>query len=120
MGEPTVRHLPVIPPFDPDDNRATAGARFEEWSELVDLHILATGVRDEDRKKAIMMSIGGLPFIKLTIAIDITPHPAVQADKNVNPPVAAQAAESPYTALKRALKSHFNPALSSETRDISP
>jgi len=109
MAEPTVRHLPTIPPFDVDLNRATAGHRFEEWCELVDLHILALGVNNEERKKAIMLSIGGLPLISLTKSVDITPRPAVAADNDAVPPVRAQAAESVYEALKRALKAHFNP-----------
>jgi len=109
MAEPTVRHLPTIPPFDVDLNRATAGHRFEEWCELVDLHILALGVNNDERKKAIMLSIGGLPLISLTKSVDITPRPAVAADNNAVPPVRAQPAETVYEALKRALKAHFNP-----------
>ena len=104
MAEPNVRHLPSIPPFDLDDRRSTVGHRFEEWCELVDLHIAALGITNDARKKAVLLSIGGLSLINVTKAIDITPREAVAADNNANPPVIAQPAESAYDALKRALK----------------
>ena len=109
MAEPNVRHLPPIPPFDLDDRRSTVGHRFEEWCELVDLHIAALGITNDARKKAVMLSIGGLSLINVTKTIDITPREAVAADNNANPPVIAQPGESAYDALKRALKAYFNP-----------
>jgi len=96
-------------PTQVDGHRATISGRWAEWCELVDNQILAQGITNETRKKAVMLHIGGPQLWRLIKNLVFTPRPAVQANPNANPPVVAVPLESDYEALKRTLHDYFNP-----------
>ena len=108
MADPGLRIISSIGNFDVDGDRATISGRWAEWCELVDNQILAQGINNEARKKAVMLHIGGPQLWRLVKNLVITPRPAVQADPNANPPIVAVPQESDYEAFKRTLHNYFN------------
>ena len=109
MADPGLRIISSIGNFDVDGDRATISGRWAEWCELVDNQILAQGINNEARKKAVMLHIGEPQLWQLVKNLVIISRPAVQADPNANPPIVAVPQESDYEALKRTLHDYFNP-----------
>ena len=105
MADPGLRIISSIGNFDVDGDRATISGRWAEWCELVDNQILAQGINNEAKKKAVMLRNGGPQLWRLVKKLVITPRPAVQADPNANPPIVAVPQESDYEALKRTSSS---------------
>lgn len=59
MADPGLRIISSIGNFDIDGDRSTISGRWAEWCELVDNQILAQGITNDGRNKAIMLDIGG-------------------------------------------------------------
>ena len=78
--------------------------------------MFAIGIDNHERKKCMLLHLGGQSLQRLAKNLDTTPRVAVnavQADPNANPPVIAIAAipaENVYTALRRALNEHIQAA----------
>ena len=109
------RSTPCVPSFNVDGDKATLGVRWSEYIEGFEIYMVAIGMNDDERKKCMLLHLGGQALQQLTKTLDTIPPAgvnAVLADPNANPPVAAVAAvpaKNVYTALKRALTEHFRP-----------
>ncbi|XP_057305378.1 uncharacterized protein K02A2.6-like [Hydractinia symbiolongicarpus] len=55
----SVLQLPAIPPFDPNGEPTSVGQRWTKWQTSLKYYILASGVRDDERKRAILLHMIG-------------------------------------------------------------
>ena len=99
-------NLPAFPPFDVDSDRTTVGTRWTKWVLKLETFMVANGITNAERQKAILLFLVGDTVFDNASTLDLTPRPADQA--------AQRAAEDVYSAAKRVLNDHFCPTNNKE------
>ena len=51
--------LPTVAPFDVSSDSANVGVRWERWLNSFKLYLVASGVRDDARKRALLLHLAG-------------------------------------------------------------
>jgi len=96
--------IPQFPAFVPDADPTSVAQRWKRWSDRFENLIIALGVTDNTRKKALLFHLAGEPVYEIYEGLVI---PAVAED-------ADPAVDNVYINTKRAMDDHFNPKRNAE------
>ncbi|KAJ3659377.1 hypothetical protein Zmor_011067 [Zophobas morio] len=95
-------HSTPVPPFHIAEDPNNVGSRWEKWLNRFDNYLIAAGIDNEDRKKAMLLHYAGEEVHDLYLSFPELP---------VN---TAQPNESPSLTAKRKLKQYFTPRVNKE------
>ena len=86
-----------------EGEQSSLSTRWAEWLKRFENYLVAAGITNDERKKALLLHLAGRKVHQIFEKLDSTPIPA---DPATNRP-----AETDFSAAKRALSEHFNPKI---------
>jgi hypothetical protein len=61
-----------VVPFDPHNDPSSVGSRWKKWLSDFDIYILASGIKDDGQKRALLLHLGGPDLRELFETLDST------------------------------------------------
>lgn len=64
--------LPAVTPFDVSGDSASVGIRWEKWLNSFKLYVVAANIRNDSRKKALLLHLAGTEVQEIFFTLDET------------------------------------------------